>query len=64
MTHTFLVTLNMSSYSGSPDGAASDILESLTIDGLPVTEVKPWQSHGVDTADTPLTDMFRTKTPS
>jgi hypothetical protein len=43
MTRTFLVAVDLES-STDIDSMAAEILDSLTLDGIPATSCKPWSS--------------------
>lgn len=51
MTRTFLVACDIDSTT-DVDAFAADILDSLVLDGIPATSVKPWASGLTDSADT------------
>ena len=47
MTRTFLVACDIDPTT-DPDSLAADILDSLTLDGIPATSCKPWASAMTD----------------
>lgn len=47
MTRTFLVAVDIDPTT-DPDALAADILDSLTLDGIPATSCKPWASAMTD----------------